>query len=292
MPISFAAGPMNVPPLPLHIDPMMMHITMTLGRANAQRGESVDTSVGVDTLSACNIGNLFFLLHLIKQFPMILKKIIIAKDGEYKEILLGGIVKQLEGGDIVQAQITTLPVLFIFYTPLKTSRREDVFLEVGAGKDVAVNLIVGNGWLKKTRAGIQFGHPVGVSVQDLSVDHFPGEMKRPERTIPDTLPDLGDLPSTYAGVYEALAVVESMFCGQPSLKRPGFDTSDQSPSPKRLRWAVSSESGAERRLARPVNPQATANALVPTSQLPWSTSYGVNQNDDVDVGTFQIEELE
>ena len=115
MPVSFATGPLNVPPLPLHIDAQMMHITMTLGRADAQRGESVDVSIGVDTLSACNIGNLPFLLNLIKQFPRILKRVIIAKDGSYKEILLGGIVKQLEGGDIVKAQITTLPVLFVCF---------------------------------------------------------------------------------------------------------------------------------------------------------------------------------
>ena len=290
--VTFATDPLNVPSLPLHIDAQMMHIMLTLGRAGAQRGKSVDVSVGVDTLSAVSIGNLSFLLNLVKRFPMILKQVIIAKAGMYKEILLGGIVKQLEGGDIVKAQVTTLPVLFVFHTPMTTSRGEPVLFQVGAGKDVAVNLIVGNGWLKKTRAKIEFGQTCGVSVQGLSVDHFPGEMKRPERTIPDSKPDLGSLPSTYANVYQALAVVESTFCTDPSLKRPGFNESEHSPSPKRLKWAINSKSSAEQRLARQVNPQVTTNALIPTSQLPWSTAYGVSGDNDIGLGTTQIEELE
>ena len=117
-------------------------------------------------------------------------------------------------------------------------------------------------------------------------------MKRPERTIPDSKPDLGSLPSTYANVYQALAVVESTFCTDPSLKRPGFNESEHSPSPKRLKWAINSKSSAEQRLARQVNPQVTTNALIPTSQLPWSTAYGVSGDNDIGLGTTQIEELE
>ena len=86
--------------------------------------------------------------------------------------------------------------------------------------------------------------------------------------------------------------MESTFCVEPRPKRPELAESEQSPSRKRLQWAISSESSAEQRLARQVNPQATTNTLIPTSRLPWLTSYGVSQDGDTDLDTIQIQELE
>ena len=186
--VSFSTNPVVTPQLPLRLDPTMFHIHMPLGRPGAARGESVAVKAGCDSLSAGNFGQLEFLLDLLRRYPRILKEVNLSKQGIFRDILLGGIVQDSDPSSesARNAHITKVSVLFTFYTPLTTSDGDPVYFQVGAGKDIAVNLIIGNPWLKKTRASMHFETPPTLRVQGLNVTSFPGHFMCPQCSQPSS----------------------------------------------------------------------------------------------------------
>jgi hypothetical protein len=132
--------------------------------------------MAVDTCAALSTGNIYYLLALAKQYPHCIDKIYGPK--EYAKITLTGVVT-----DESHPVSTNLDTTFQFLLPYKTTDGEQCSFCVAAGKNVAVNIILGLPFLQKMKCVVDFPNNV-LDCQVLDAPPFPMEYRRTSNHVP------------------------------------------------------------------------------------------------------------
>ena len=176
-------------PMPIAISNDLPHTQFQLGPTLDDPGSPL-VRVAIDTCAGVSTGCVMYLLALAKSYPHCLHRVYGPK--EYAKITLSGIVT-----DDSHPVSTALDTTFEFHLPYKTKDGEACCLQVAAGTNVAVNIIIGLPFLRKMKGVIDLCNDV---LECNVLDHppFTLEYRRTSNHIPlaDAMPQVNTSTST------------------------------------------------------------------------------------------------
>ena len=173
---AYAATPTRLA-MPISIQSNLPHMKLSLG-PSLETANCPDILVAVDTCASIVTGYYPFLMALAKMYPHCLHKLYTSRD--YEPITLSGVVQ----GEGAPAITTILDCTFVFHLPYKLrSDGGDTLVAIAAGKDVAVNVLLGLPFI--TAMGMVLDFKDNVATCNV-IDHppFPIELRRTARTVP------------------------------------------------------------------------------------------------------------
>ena len=130
-----------------------------------ETGNCPDIFVAIDTCAGIVTGYYSYLMSLTKSYPHCLYRLFTLK--EYASITLYGIVQN----DNSLAVTTVLDCTFVFHLPYKLcSNSGDTMIAITAGKDVAVNVILGLPFITSMNMVLDFNDNVATCN---AIDHLP-----------------------------------------------------------------------------------------------------------------------
>ena len=163
-------------PMPVAISQTMPHMLLGLG-PTLETPNCPDIRCAIDTCAGLNTGSYRYLMALARKFPHCLYRIYTSQ--EFAPIVLSGIVQDGEN-----AVTTTLDCTFQFYLPY-TLRGDgsSCMISIAAGKDVAVNVILGIPFILAMKMNLDFVDNVATCN---ALDHppFPIELRRTSNIVP------------------------------------------------------------------------------------------------------------
>jgi hypothetical protein len=188
----------SAPPLPVKIDGHLAHIGLRAGGLN---GGPITVLVALaDTGAGATIGSLPFFEAAVLINPDILVQIFTCLNGEYTPITMHGVVDTAVG-----ATSTDLPVAFQIRTDYKCRDGSELHLLVALGKDVSVNFILGNAWMKGMGAIMDYGsNELRVPLHD-DIHKFPLIFRSPMKNVPSL-----DKRSTHERAFTCLPKITSL----------------------------------------------------------------------------------
>ena len=130
------------------------HIQFQLGRRTTDGVAVPAIWTCIDSGDGANVGYLACFEALVVSYPEVLEKIYTTSDGSYSPITMSGIVSD----DTTGVTSTQMPVAFELRTPYRTIDGTRLNVIVALGKDVSVNFILSNAWMKAARAVMDYGN--------------------------------------------------------------------------------------------------------------------------------------
>ena len=191
-------------PLPVPIDGDLPHFQHFIGKAG---GSNPSLTACLDSGAGANVGYMGYFDGILFQHPECVDGIFTVRDGEYMSIKMSGIVSE----DTTGVTSTDLHVAVRLMTPYRDREGRRIGITVALGNSVSVNFIIGNPWLKKHGAAIDYGTN-RLSVAFEGHDGFALSYQRPKRSMvnaanrsqrqyfKDMMPTLTSL-ETVIGVY-------------------------------------------------------------------------------------------
>ena len=162
--------------MPISIQSNLPHIILSLG-ASLDDSDCPDIRCALDTCAGICTGSYAYCMALAKRYPHILYRLYTSR--EYAPIILSGIV---QNGD--SAITTTLDCTFVFHLPYKLrGDGGDCLISIAAGKDVAVNVILGIPFIQAMKMIVDFVDNVATCN---AIDHppFPIDFRRTSNALP------------------------------------------------------------------------------------------------------------
>ena len=161
--------------MPIAVSSNLPHVQFQLGHTLHDPNCPI-TRVAVDTCAAISTGSTPYLLSLAKQFPQCVEKIFGPSD--YAAITLTGVVTGNE-----TPVSTSLDTVFQFHLPYKTKDGESCSIQIAAGTNVAVNIILGLPFIQKMKCTLDFVDNV-LECKALDCPPFPFEFRRTSNHVP------------------------------------------------------------------------------------------------------------
>ena len=170
------------PPLPFKLDGNLAHIKFLVGRENTKGVSLTDLCSLIDSGASATIGFPNYFEGFVMLNPDALVKISTSSGGEYSSIFMQDIVYT----DTEGVTTTEFPVAFQIHTPYRFCDGSELHLIVSLCKDVSVNFILSNYWMKHIGAVLDYGtNQLRVPLQD-DLHNFSITYRSPHKSVPST----------------------------------------------------------------------------------------------------------
>jgi hypothetical protein len=167
------------------INTSLPHIKLQLGAANTDFQPCIP--VIVDSGSCLCTANSDYIMAIAKAYPQLVKSITLATD-RYAPILPSGIVSDEEEQHNFS---TSLPCVVEFHMPYMTNAGSPTSLKVACSKQVGVNALIGMSFMTAAKLVVDLNDNI-IKSKLLSCDPFPIIYKRPQRSMPNLVPIIGN----------------------------------------------------------------------------------------------------